>query len=86
MRQDTRRGTRTVVFATVVLASTAFIGWIIWQGDTITVRQIAWGLLGIVGISALGYVAENVTQRVKLKLSATGAEAEIGAESKPGRG
>lgn len=78
MRQDNRRGTRTVVYSIVTLASMVFLGWIIWLGDTLTVRHIAYGLLFIVGLGALGYVAENVAQRIRFKVGPTGVEGEIG--------
>lgn len=78
MKQHTRRGIRTLVFAIVVLAFVGFIGWIIHMRDVITVRHIAYGLLVIVGISAVGYVAENVTQRIRFKVGPDSLETEIG--------
>lgn len=78
MRQDIRRGVRTVVYSIVTLASIGFIGWIIYMGDKLTVRHVAYGLLGIVGVGSFGYIAENVTQRIRFKLGPGGAEGEIG--------
>ena len=78
MKQDTRRGVRTFVFAVLVLAFVAFIGWIIGMRDELTVRHIAYGLLIIVGIAVIGYVAENVTQRIAFKAGLDGIEGEIG--------
>lgn len=78
MKQDTRRGVRAVTIAIVLLAFVAFIGWIIGMRDELTVRHIAYGLLIIVGIAILGYVAENVSQRVAFKAGLNGIEGEIG--------
>lgn len=80
MRQDNRRGTRTVVYAIVTLAAMAFLGWIIWLGDELTVRHIAYGLLLIVAIGSIGYIAENVTQRIRFRWGLDGGEAEIGGK------
>ena len=73
-----RRTARTAVYVVTILASVAFIGWIIHRADTVTLRLVATGLLGIVGISVLGYTAENVVQRIKFHIGATGVDAEIG--------
>lgn len=81
MRQDIRRGWRTVVYAIVTLVCIAFIGWIIWLGDTLTIRHIAYGLLVIVGTGSFGYIAENVTQRLWFKFGS--AEAGIGETGNP---
>lgn len=78
MKQNTRRGTRTIVYAIVTLACIAFIGWIISMRDELTVRHIAYGLLVIVGVGSFGYIAENVAQRVKFKAGLDGIEGEIG--------
>lgn len=78
MTRDTRRGVRTIVYAIVTLAATAALGWIIYQGDAITVRHVAYGLLGIVGLGSFGYVAENVTQRVSFRVGPGGINGEIG--------
>ncbi|MCR4297249.1 MAG: hypothetical protein NUV75_00640 [Gallionella sp.] len=78
MRQEYRRGTRTVVYSIVALASIGYIGWIIWLGDNLTNRHIAYGLLAIVGVGSFGYIAENVTQRISFKVGPKGLNAEIG--------
>lgn len=81
MRRDHRRAVRTTVWAITVLLSITYIGWIISLGDTDTIRQIAYGLLGIVGFSTIGYIAENVTQRIALKWPGGGAS--IGGKGNP---
>lgn len=78
MTQDVRRGIRTVVYAIVTLAAVALLGWILDRADPVTVRHIAYGLLAIVGLGSLGYVAENVTQRVRFKGGLDGVDMEIG--------
>lgn len=78
MERGTRRGWRTVVFTLTILPFVGYIGWIIYLGDPLTIRHVAYGLLLIVGLSVFGYIAENVTQRIRFKAGLNGVEGEIG--------
>jgi len=66
------------VYVLTILPMVVYIGWIISMEDPVTVRHIAYGLLMIVGLSVLGYTAENVTQRIRFKAGPSGVEGEIG--------
>lgn len=54
--------------------------------DAPTLRIIAVGLLGIVGISVLGYTGENLAQRIKISAGVDGFSAELGAKETPHEG
>lgn len=79
-QQQYRRAVRTAIYAITVLCALGFLWWIIdlMRADAPTLRIIAVGLLGVVGISTLGYTAENVTQRIRFRAGADGIEAEVG--------
>ncbi len=79
-QQQWRRAFRTGIYVLTIPVMLAFIGWIIhlMAADAPTLRIIAVGLLGIVGVSVLGYTAENVTQRIRFKAGIDGVEGEIG--------
>lgn len=79
-QQQWRRAFRTGIYVLTIPVLLGFIGWIIhlMATDAPTLRIIAVGLLGIVGVSVLGYTAENVTQRIRFKAGIDGVEGEIG--------
>lgn len=79
-QQQYRRAVRTAIYAITVLCALGFLWWIIdlMRADAPTLRIIAVGLLGIVGISTLGYTGENLAQRLKFRVGVDGMEAEIG--------
>lgn len=78
-QQQWRRAIRTAVYTVTILVALCFTGWIIYRAEDMTTLQIiAVGLLGILGISVLGYTAENVTQRIRFRAGLDGIDGEIG--------
>lgn len=78
MNRTQRRAVRTAIYAITQLLGLCLLAWLTARGQVD--RILAVGLLGIVGLSTIGYVAENVTQRISFHIGADGAYAEIGGE------
>ena len=78
-QQQLRRAVRTAIYSITVLASLVGLAWIIhlMRTDAPTLRIIATGLLFVVGISVLGYTAENVTQRISFHAGPDGLTGDI---------
>ena len=77
MTQDQRRAVRTIIYAISSLVFLGFMGWIIAKANMSTLQIIASGLLAILFVYALGYIAENVAARIKISAGPAGFKGEI---------
>lgn len=77
MTPDTRRAVRTCIHAFGALAMLAMLVWIIDKLPPEYLQALALGLIGILGLREVFHGAENITARIKLSASPTGADVEI---------
>lgn len=80
MTPDTRRAVRTAVHAIGAIAMLGMLAWIIHRTEN--AQAIGLGLVLILLVRELFHGAENVTARIKFKVSATGADAEVEPEAR----
>ena len=81
--QTVRQGLRAFIQAFSELGIIALVAWVIYlvKSEPAPLEHIALAVVAIIGLYAVGHVAENVTRAVKFKASMIGGiDAEIGAD------
>lgn len=77
---NTRRGLRSIIQALIELGVTALLFRLAWRLDAepAALREIARGVLIILGLSTLLHGAENVTRAISFSLGKDGLKGRIG--------